>query len=76
LCKSTHLHMRLTKRHATQLLFDAIAASLKKVGINHKLYSQQKQGSITTERGHQKGIKPKKTEHKLRSNVNWQGALQ
>jgi len=76
LCKSKHLHVRLTKRHATQLLFDTTVTSLKKGHINHKWYSHQKRGFITTERSQQKDIKSKMREHKLRSGVNWQGALQ
>jgi hypothetical protein len=43
---------------------------------NQKLYSHQKLGVSVTETNQQKGVRWEKRERKLRSGVNWQGALQ
>jgi hypothetical protein len=47
----------------------------EKGGVKQKGYSQPTEGIIVTERRQPKSVIPKIGERKLRSGVNWQGAL-
>ena len=48
---------------------------LNKEGANQKWYSHNKQEFSVIERSQSEGVKPKMRERRLRSDVNWQGAL-